>query len=79
MYKQKIEEVHIILFSNKMEWNIDTCYEVNEPQKCFAGNSLAVQQLGLQAFTTRGLDSIPGQEATTSHAAQPGKKKSYAK
>ena len=27
-----------------------------------------------QAFTTRGLGSVPAQETTGSHAAQPGKK-----
>ena len=37
------------------------------------GNSLAVQGLGLGAFTTEGLGSVPGQRTKISEATKPNK------
>ena len=56
----------------------------NEPYSLFKslkeklGTSLAVQWLGLRAFTAKGLGLIPGRATNpTSRVARPKKKKSY--
>ena len=43
-------------------------------KKLLRGNSLAIQWLGLHAFTAEGADSIPGWETKIPQAAQQGQK-----